>query len=96
MYGPNMNIRVGRRDEIEGEPLQRVDIQLANGSKNVLMVLRVSPSWNSEEIQTAAEWLGVHCEKMSGNTVKFHGVVIHDTDDYKFDIVEIDDEVTKS
>lgn len=86
---PRLKVCCSRRDEIQGEPVERYDIELADGTKNVLLVLRVNTRLASDMIDGAAKWLGDACHQMSGETVKFHGVVLYDNDDFAFDVVEV-------
>lgn len=96
MYGPNLKVVIARRDVVGGEPLERCELPLTDGTKNVLLVLKVDPVKGTPDvIQAASEWLGEQCTKMSGRTVSYHGVVIFDTADITLDVVEVE-EITLS
>ncbi len=95
MYGPSLHIKIATRDEVDGVPLQRYDFPLIDGSKNVLLVLRVNTSICPDDLDAASKWLQATCEKMEGSTAKFYGVTLYDNDAFVLDVIEVDDEVTK-
>jgi hypothetical protein len=95
MYGPSLHIKIATREEVDGVPLQRYDFPLVDGSKNVLLVLRVAANISSESLDEASEWLQSVCKKMEGTASKFYGVTLYDNDAFILDVIEVDDEVTK-
>lgn len=84
-----LRVHLSRRDEIKGEPVERYDIDLADGAKNVLVVIRVNTHLSQEHIESAAKWLGETCNEMSTEKAKFHGIVLYDNDDFAIDVVEV-------
>lgn len=54
MYGPNLKVVIARRDVVGGEPLERYELPLTDGTKNVLLVLKVDPVKGTPDVIQAA------------------------------------------